>query len=41
MVVDRPDAQWVRHKVRPDLPPNLPLNLRALWDAALVDDVVA
>ncbi len=37
MVVDRRDAQWVRYKINPDLPPNL----RALLDAALVDEVVA
>lgn len=37
LVVDRRDAQWVRYKIRPDLPPPL----RALLDAALVDEVVA
>jgi ArsR family transcriptional regulator, arsenate/arsenite/antimonite-responsive transcriptional repressor len=37
MVVDRRDAQWVRYKIKPDLPPPL----QALLDAALVDEVVA
>ncbi|WP_376873391.1 ArsR/SmtB family transcription factor [Albirhodobacter sp. R86504] len=37
LVVDRRDAQWVRYKINPDLPPPL----RALLDAALVDEVVA
>jgi ArsR family transcriptional regulator len=37
MVVDRRDAQWVRYKINPYLPPNL----RALLDAALVEEVVA
>jgi ArsR family transcriptional regulator, arsenate/arsenite/antimonite-responsive transcriptional repressor len=36
MVVDRRDAQWVRYKIKPDLPPPL----QALLDAALVDEVV-
>jgi ArsR family transcriptional regulator, arsenate/arsenite/antimonite-responsive transcriptional repressor len=36
-VVDRRDAQWVRYKIKPDLPPPL----QALLDAALVDEVVA
>jgi ArsR family transcriptional regulator len=37
LVVDRRDAQWVRYKIRPDLPPHL----RALLVAALVEEVVA
>lgn len=32
LVVDRRDAQWVRYRIRPDLPPPL----RALLSAALV-----
>jgi ArsR family transcriptional regulator, arsenate/arsenite/antimonite-responsive transcriptional repressor len=37
MVVDRRDAQWVRYKIKSDLPPPL----RALLDAALVDELVS
>ena len=37
LVVDRRDAQWVRYRVRPDLPPQL----RALLAAALVEEVMA
>ncbi|PTE22477.1 transcriptional regulator [Cereibacter changlensis JA139] len=37
LVVDRRDAQWVRYRIRPDLPPPL----RALLAAALVDEVMA
>jgi ArsR family transcriptional regulator len=37
LVVDRRDAQWVRYRVRPDLPPHL----RALVAAALVEEVGA
>lgn len=36
-VADCRDAQWVRYRVRPDLPPHL----RALLVAALVEEVVA
>ena len=37
LVVDRRDAQWVRYRIRPDLPPHL----RALLAAALVKEVTA
>ena len=37
LVTDRRDAQWVRYKIKSDLPPPL----RALLDAALVDEVVS
>ena len=37
LVVDRRDAQWVRYRIRPDLPPHL----RALLTAALVEEVMA
>jgi ArsR family transcriptional regulator len=37
LVVDRRDAQWVRYRVRPDLPPHL----KALLAAALVEEVMA
>jgi ArsR family transcriptional regulator len=37
LVVDRRDAQWVRYRIRPDLPPQL----RALLVAALVEEVMA
>ena len=37
LVVDRRDAQWVRYKIRPDLPPHL----RALVAAAVVEEVMA
>ncbi|MGB8813889.1 MAG: metalloregulator ArsR/SmtB family transcription factor [Paracoccaceae bacterium] len=37
LVVDRRDAQWVRYRIRPDLPPHL----RALAAAALVEEVMA
>ena len=37
LVVDRRDAQWVRYRIRPDLPPLL----RALLAAALVEEVTA
>ena len=37
LVVDRRDAQWVRYRIRPDLPPQL----RALLAAALVEEVTA
>lgn len=37
LVADRRDAQWVRYRVRPDLPPHL----RALLDAALACEVMA
>ncbi|MDP3340499.1 metalloregulator ArsR/SmtB family transcription factor [Frigidibacter sp.] len=37
LVVDRRDAQWVRYRIRPDLPPHL----RALLAAALVEEVMA
>lgn len=36
LVVDRRDAQWVRYKIRPDLPQPL----RALLDAALVEELM-
>lgn len=36
-LVDRRDAQWVRYRNRPDLPPHL----RSLLDAALVEEVMA
>ena len=36
LVVDRRDAQWVRYRIRPDLPQHL----RALLAAALVDEVM-
>jgi ArsR family transcriptional regulator, arsenate/arsenite/antimonite-responsive transcriptional repressor len=37
LVVDRRDAQWVRYRVRPDLPKHL----KALLAAALVEEVMA
>ena len=37
LVVDRRDAQWVRYRIRPDLPPHL----RVLLKAALVDEGMA
>ena len=37
LVVDRRDAQWVRYRISPDLPPHL----RALLAAALVEEVMA
>ncbi len=37
LVVDRRDAQWVRYRIRPDLP----RQLRALLAAALVEEVMA
>ncbi len=37
LVMDRRDAQWVRYRIRPDLPPQL----RALLAAALVQEVMA
>jgi len=37
LVVDRRDAQWVRYRIRTDLPPHL----RSLLAAALVDEVMA
>lgn len=37
LVVDRRDAQWVRYRMRDDLPPHL----RALLTAALVEEVMA
>lgn len=37
LVVDRRDAQWVRYRIRPDLPPQL----RALLSAALAEEVMA
>ena len=37
LVVDRRDAQWVRYRLMPDLP----MHLRALVAAALVEEVVA
>jgi ArsR family transcriptional regulator len=37
LVVDRRDAQWVRYRIRPSLPPHL----RALLAAALVEEVIA
>ena len=37
LVVDRRDAQWVRYRIRPDLP----MHLRALLAAALVEEVMA
>lgn len=37
LVVDRRDAQWVRYRIRPDLPPQL----RALLSAALAAEVMA
>ena len=36
LVVDRRDAQWVRYRIKPDLPPHL----RALLDAALIDETL-
>lgn len=36
LVLDRRDAQWVRYKINPDLAPHL----RALLDAALVEEGV-
>ena len=36
IVVDRRDAQWVRYRIKPDLP----LHLRALLAAALVEEVM-
>ena len=37
LVVDRRNAQWVRYRIRPDLPPHL----CALLAAALVEEVMA
>jgi ArsR family transcriptional regulator, arsenate/arsenite/antimonite-responsive transcriptional repressor len=37
LVVDRRDAQWVRYRIRPDLP----THLRALLAAALFEEVMA
>ena len=37
LVVDRRDAQWVRYRIRPDLP----THLRALLTVALVEEVTA
>ena len=37
LVVDRRDAQWMRYRMRADLPPHL----RALLTAALVEEVTA
>jgi ArsR family transcriptional regulator len=37
LVVDRRDAQWVRYRIRTDLPPHL----RSLLAAALVEEVMA
>jgi ArsR family transcriptional regulator len=37
LVVDRRDAQWVRCRINPDLP----LNIRALLDAARTEDLTA
>lgn len=37
LVVDRRDAQWVRYRIRPDLP----THLRALLAAALVEEAMA
>ena len=37
LVVDRRDAQWVRYRIRPDLPSHL----RALLAAALAEEVMA
>jgi ArsR family transcriptional regulator, arsenate/arsenite/antimonite-responsive transcriptional repressor len=37
LVVDRRDAQWVRYRIRHDLP----THLRALLAAALVEEVMA
>ena len=37
LVVDRRDAQWVRYRIRADLPPHL----KALLAAALVEEVMA
>ncbi len=37
LVVDRRDAQWVRYRIQPDLP----LHLRVLLAAALVEEVMA
>ena len=37
LVVDRRDAQWVRYRIRADLPPHL----KALMAAALVEEVMA
>jgi ArsR family transcriptional regulator len=37
LVVDRRDAQWVRYRVSPELPPHL----RALLSAALAEEVMA
>lgn len=37
LVVDRRDAQWVRYRIGPDLPPHL----RTLLAAALVEEVMA
>lgn len=36
LVVDRRDAQWVRYRIRPDLPPHL----RALLATALIEEVM-
>lgn len=37
LVVDRRDAQWVRYRIRPDLPQHL----QVLLSAALVEQVMA
>lgn len=37
LVVDRRDAQWVRYRIRPDLPPHL----RTLLMVALAEEVMA
>lgn len=37
LVVDRRDAQWVRYRIRPDLPSHL----NALLAAALAEEVMA
>lgn len=37
LVVDRRDAQWVRYRIRPDLP----THLRVLLAAAMVEEVTA
>jgi len=37
LVVDRRDAQWVRYRIRPDLP----THLRTLVATALVEEVMA
>ena len=37
LMVDRWDAQWVRYRIRPDLPQHL----QVLLSAALVEEVIA